>query len=194
VALAAGFEVTPVEPDPGMRAALDAATPGTTAREGSAESIPLPDGYADAVVVGTAYHWFDPARAHPEIARVLRPGGVFAPMRNDRDTGVEWLALLEEIIGSAHYRQEEPAPLADVDFGPLFGPPEWAEFRHSVVQTPQSLLDLVTTRSWYLVSPETEQRRLAAAVRELVDTHPDLAGRDSFALPYVTTVCRAARR
>ena len=30
------------------------------------------------VTASQALHWFDPARALPEIARILRPGGVFA--------------------------------------------------------------------------------------------------------------------
>lgn len=192
VALAAGFEVVPVEPDPAMRAALDAATSGAVAREGSAESIPLPDGYADAVVVGTAYHWFDRERAHPEIARVLRPGGVLAPLWNDRDTTVAWVGALEEIIRSAQFHRGRL--IGDLDFGPLFGPAERAEFRHGVTQTPQGLVDLIATRSWYLVASEDERQRLRGEVRELCATHPDLAGRDSFELPYVTTACRTVRR
>ncbi|GAA1399724.1 class I SAM-dependent methyltransferase [Catellatospora coxensis] len=189
VALAAGFEVVPVEPDPAMRAALHAATPGTEAREGSAESIPLPDGYADAVVVGTAYHWFDKVRAHPEIARVLRPDGVFAPLRNDRDLSVDWVRRLDEIVQSARAHRTDEA-----DFGPLFAPAEWATFRHAVTQTPQGLLDLIATRSWYLVATEDVRQRLRDQVTDLCATHPDLAGRESFALPYVTTVCRTVRR
>ncbi len=70
--LALGHEVVPVEPDPGMRAQLVVSTPGTTALAGSAEALPLPDSAADAVLVGTAYHWFDREPAHAEIARVLR--------------------------------------------------------------------------------------------------------------------------
>jgi SAM-dependent methyltransferase len=100
-ALAAGFDVIPVEPDLGMRDQLAAATPGTTPLAGSAESIPLPDGAADAVIAGQAYHWFDREAAHPEIARVLRLGGVFAPVWNYRDTSVAWAGALDEIIGSA---------------------------------------------------------------------------------------------
>ena len=68
--------VLPVEPDAGMRAQPNASTPGVRALAGSAEQIPLPDASVDAVIAGQAYHWFDQDKAHAEIARVLRPGGV----------------------------------------------------------------------------------------------------------------------
>src|SRR2546421_7759509 len=77
---ALGHEVLPVEPDEAMRARLAASTPGTTPLAGRAEAIPAPDGSVDAVMAGQAYHWFDRDPAHREIARVLRPGGVFAPV------------------------------------------------------------------------------------------------------------------
>lgn len=192
VALAAGFAVTPVEPDPQMRAALARATPGVTPLAGSAEAIPLPDGSADAIIVGTAYHWFDPATAHPEMARVLRAGGVLAPLWNDRDTSLDWTRQLDEIVKTAAFHRERLD--ADLDFGPLFTPAERAEFRHTVRQTPQGLLDLVASRSWYLTAAPAEQERLLNAVRELCAEHPDLAGRDSFELPYLTVAYRAVRR
>ena len=47
----------------------------TRALLGTAEEIPLPDNSVDAVLVAQAWHWVDPARAIPEVARVLRPGG-----------------------------------------------------------------------------------------------------------------------
>ena len=47
-------------------------------RRGTAEDTGLPAGCADIVTASQAMHWFDPGRAMPEIARILRPGGVFA--------------------------------------------------------------------------------------------------------------------
>ncbi|HEX3781083.1 MAG TPA: class I SAM-dependent methyltransferase [Pseudonocardiaceae bacterium] len=44
----------------------------------TAEATGLPDGCADVITASQAMHWFDPARVLPEIARLLRPGGVFA--------------------------------------------------------------------------------------------------------------------
>jgi ubiquinone/menaquinone biosynthesis C-methylase UbiE len=45
---------------------------------GRAEAIPFRDGTFDAVACFRAYHWFDPARALPEMMRVLRPDGRIA--------------------------------------------------------------------------------------------------------------------
>src|SRR3954454_13116307 len=76
VIVALGHDVVAVEPLPEMRAELSAALPTVETHAGSAEAIPLADASVDAVVVGQAFHWFDQARAVPELARVLRPGGV----------------------------------------------------------------------------------------------------------------------
>ncbi|HEY1178985.1 MAG TPA: class I SAM-dependent methyltransferase, partial [Phytomonospora sp.] len=84
-----GHHVIAVDPDEQMLDALRAKSPAVAdARTGDAEHIPLADGSVDAVTAGQAYHWFDPERAHPEIARVLRPGGVFVPIWNIRDGSV----------------------------------------------------------------------------------------------------------
>jgi SAM-dependent methyltransferase len=186
--------VIPVEPDPGMRAQLDAATPGVTALVGSAEEIPLPDGSVDAVIVGTAYHWFDTDRAHLEIARVLRAGGVFAPMWNDRDTTLSWTRVLHEILGRMKTTTGRRQRLHEsLSFGPLFTPAEVECFGHSVRQTPGGLVDLIASRSYYLTASAEEQAGMRTEIEDLCRTHPDLAGRDAFDLPYQTTVYRAVK-
>jgi SAM-dependent methyltransferase len=187
-----GHRVTAVEPDPGMRTELLAACPTAAVRDGSAESTGLPDGCADAVLAGAAYHWFQPELAHPEIARVLRPGGAFAALWNDRDATVGWVAAFDQIIdGFYHNRRRQEQVL---DLGERFEPVEDAEFRHTTVHTAESLLGLVRSRSYYLVADEPTRERLLTAVRALTRTHPELAGRESFELPYVTRVRRAVRR
>ncbi|MGC5289126.1 class I SAM-dependent methyltransferase [Micromonospora sp. DT231] len=188
---ALGHEVVPVEPDPGMRAQLAEATPGTTALAGSAEAVPLPDGAADAVLVGTAYHWFDREPAHAEIARVLRPGGTFAPIWNVRDDRDEWVAELSRI---AHigYRSGNLVEKYK-DFGPAFEPIELDEFAHRTTLTPDEVLGMVRTRSYWLTASSADRRRVERELAELLATHPDLAGRETVELPYRTVVLRARR-
>lgn len=179
----AGFHPVPVEPDERMRAQLAAATPGTTALAGSAEAIPMADGSVDAVLAGQAYHWFDRERAHAEIGRVLRPGGLFAPIWNVRDESVEWVAELSRM--ALRSRGEHGVD----DVGPLFTPPERAEFRHSTTHTADSLVALVRSRSYYLSASPDRRAELDAAVRELAGR----IGPERFTLPYVTIVYRTFR-
>ncbi|MBQ1029483.1 class I SAM-dependent methyltransferase [Micromonospora parva] len=191
--LALGHQVVPVEPDPGMRAQLAVSTPGTTALAGTAEALPLPDSAADAVLVGTAYHWFDREPAHAEIARVLRGGGTFAPLWNIRDDSVDWVAELGRI---AHFG-DNSASLAGndhPDFGSAFDPIERREFRHHSTLTPDELRGVVRTRSYWLTATTDDQRRVERELTELLNTHPALAGRDTIELPYRTLVLRARRR
>lgn len=184
--VAAGHRVTAVEPDAGMRAQLAASTPGVTVLDGSAERVPLPDGSVDAVVAGQAFHWFDLDRAPAELARVLRPGGVLAPVWNLRDESVAWVARLTELTRDMDGSRTE----TDVPRLPGFEPPESARFAHSVPMTPDGLLDLIRSRSWYLTATPEGRAEFDGRVRDLCATHPDLAGRASFELPYVTVAYR----
>jgi SAM-dependent methyltransferase len=184
---ALGHEVVAVEPDPGMRAVAELELPGRV-REGSAEAIPEVDGAVDAVVVGQAFHWFDRPRALPEISRVLRhPGGVLALFWNVRDDRSGWLADLSAITrGEDGISRWPKAP--DYDVGPWFEPLEAASFPHAQELDADSLLGLVG--SWSKVALHPDRDQILAEVAELARTHPDLAGRDRFTLPYVTKVYR----
>ena len=90
-----------VEPDDRMRAVLAARCPEAVALAGRGEDIPLPDASVDAVVISSAWHWLDPERAVPEIARVLRPGGVLGVIWVSRDTRVDWVAEFNTLLRAA---------------------------------------------------------------------------------------------
>ena len=87
---ASGHEVVAIEPDAEMRARLLARSPGVQTYHGEAEAIPLPDASVDAVVCAQAHWWFDPERAYGEIARVIRPGGVFGAIWNTPTPATPW--------------------------------------------------------------------------------------------------------
>jgi SAM-dependent methyltransferase len=78
-------EVVGVEPSGDMRARAGAATAGSAVRfvEGWSTATGLGDGCADVVLAVQSLHWMDPAPTFAEIARILRPGGVFAAIDCD---------------------------------------------------------------------------------------------------------------
>ena len=194
--LAQGLDVVAVEPDPQMRQVLADATPGIDVRAGSAESIPVGDGEMDAVVAAQAYHWFDPERAHAEIGRVVRPGGVFTAIWNDRDEATDWVLEYSHIVEGDRAPDgsgADTARAATMSFGDRFGPVEAHTVHHEAPFTPAALVELLKSRSYYLTAPPDRQAHLEREVGRLATTHPDLAGRTEFALPYLTRVYRAVR-
>jgi SAM-dependent methyltransferase len=193
VILGLGHDVAPVEPDEAMRAQLAATTSGALPLAGSSESIPLPDGSVDAVIAGQAYHWFDPTLAPAEIARVLRSGGVFAAIWNLRDDSEPWVARLSEVAHVADGARTEQRVHEEALRSAGFGPVTREVFAHAITYTPDSLVELIKTRSYYLTAAAADRARVVEGVRELAATHPDLAGRDTFPLPYRTYVYRAAK-
>jgi SAM-dependent methyltransferase len=89
-------QVIAVEPSAQMRALaqrkVDAASGATsfTVTSGTAEDTGLAGASADIITASQAMHWFDAGRALPEIARVLRPGGVFAAYDCDWPPCIDW--------------------------------------------------------------------------------------------------------
>ncbi|MGH3685732.1 MAG: class I SAM-dependent methyltransferase [Pseudonocardiaceae bacterium] len=180
--------VLAVEPDAAMRAELSRRLPEITVRAGSAEQIPADDGAVDAVLVGQAFHWFDPDRALPEIARVLRPGGVLATLGNAEDDSVGWVAEL-----TAAAQEVRNVRFADVPGHPAFGGPQRRQFRWCWPRTIDSLLATVSTRSWALTSEPEELAAALGALRRFLQQHP--ATRDgTFELPMQAMVLRTTRR
>lgn len=193
--VARGLDVVAVEPDPGMRAVLGARSPSVDLRAGRAEALPLPDADVDAVLAGQAWHWVDPELAGPEVARVLRPGGVLCLLWNLRDVSVPWVKALGEAYGSEDAAgQAVPTSLPVGPAAGEFGPMEVVEVAWAQPQTPEGLVELAATRSNVLVLGPAEREATLDRVRALTRTDPALAGREELELPYVTGCLRAVRR
>jgi SAM-dependent methyltransferase len=189
--VALGHRVTAVEPDPGMFAELRARVPEVPALAGSAELIPLPDASVDAVVVGQAFHWFDQERALPEIARVLRPGGVLSALWNTDDDRVDWIGELGRIAGS-RISFIDWSPARTIDAHPAFSPVERVDFPHRQRRTADSLIATAATHSHILVLEPEEQAKVLGRVRELLRSRPETA-EGEFDLEIITRVHRCVR-
>ena len=184
-----GADLVAVEPVAAMRAKLAAALPGVRVVDGTAERCPLPDGSADAVTAGQAFHWFDGERALAEIHRVLRPGGRLGLVWNVRDESVDWSAALSEIIepyagGTPRFRHGRwRDPFASTSW---FGPLHERSFEHVQEGDRTMVLDRIGSISFVAALGPAARERVLAEVGELLDRHSALRGRSTFALPYRT--------
>jgi SAM-dependent methyltransferase len=189
--VARGLDVVAVEPLEGMRRELSQVLPDTPVLDGTAEHLPLPDGSVDAVLAAQAWHWVDPERAAPEVARVLAPGGTLGLIWNERDDRESWVTGLNRIVDESGSKMAADAMRADNDHdhprvGPPFGPLELHQVRWAHQTSLPEVLDMIASRSYVILLPPDQRETLLASVRRLLETHPALAGQPGIALPYVT--------
>jgi SAM-dependent methyltransferase len=89
ILLGNGNRVFGVEPNAQMRQAgegLLAEFPQFVSVAGTAEATTLSGESVDFVTAAQAAHWFDPAKARKECARILKPGGWLVLLWNERRT------------------------------------------------------------------------------------------------------------
>jgi ubiquinone/menaquinone biosynthesis C-methylase UbiE len=187
--VALGHRVIASDPSPQMLGHLTSSLRDTPALQGSAEQIPLGPGSVGVVVTAQAYHWFDKDRALPEIARVLRPGGAFAAVRNLRDERIPWVRRLGRLIGT---QEQTSNPTADLDASRLFQPVQSAPFRFWQPLDQQGLRDLVVSRSNVATKKATEREQVLRDVDALYEEFG--RGADGMLLPYLTHCFRAVVR
>ena len=191
--IAAGGNVTAVEPLDGMRAQLQAAYPDVPVHAGTAEQIPLDDESVDAVLVGQAFHWFDADAALNEIARVLRPGGVLGLLWNIRDDSIGWVAELTGtlVMGADVLSQVDGSDWESVGEHERFGPVERRDFPNPTPFDADRLVAWARSTSKLATMPPDQRAETLEAVREFATRHPGLGEEDHFTMPFVTVTARA---
>ncbi|KOS19082.1 putative methyltransferase [Escovopsis weberi] len=90
-----GFEIVAVEPTESMRHALAAKRlRGVAVRDGAAEGMAMPGGWADGVIAAQSFHWFANHTALAEMRRVMKPGAKLGMIWNieDYNQPADWKA------------------------------------------------------------------------------------------------------
>ncbi|MFJ5987424.1 class I SAM-dependent methyltransferase [Lentzea sp. NPDC092896] len=189
--VAEGHRVTAVEPNEQMLSELVRRVHGVRALPGHAEHIPVPDQTLDAVFVGTAFHWFDQEKALPEIARVLRPGGVLAALWIDHDSGSEWLTEFEHVSStSVESQRQDPS---GVMTHPLFGAVERGTFLHAHRRdSPEALVATINTHSRMLVIDDEERASINEKMLAFLRERPETSN-GPFDVPLRSEVFRLVR-
>jgi SAM-dependent methyltransferase len=187
--VALGHDVHATEPDPQMLAVLEKNLPQVRLSRAPAEEIPAGDASYDVVVSAQAFHWFDHARALPEIARVLKPRGRLSLVWNHRDERIPWVKRLGRLIGTQD-QLADPAEL--LERSRLFGAPDHESFRFWQVVDRGSIQDLVRSRSNVAVLSPAQQEAKMAEVLAFYDEYG--RGMDGMQLPYTASCFRAEVR
>lgn len=178
-----------VEPVQAMGAQLNKLLPDVRLVEGTADAMPLPTAVADALVCAQAFHWFSTEAALAEIHRVLKPDGRLGLVWNVRDESVDWVAAITDII--TPYEGDTPrfhtGRWREAFTCEYFSAPEMTTFTYQHVGSPQEvIMDRFLSVSFIAALPPAAKATVTAQLQALIDTHPDLRGRDTVAFPYQT--------
>ncbi|MEV7631405.1 class I SAM-dependent methyltransferase [Microbacterium sp. NPDC089318] len=190
VAEARDAEIVAIDPDAAMLSKLREHVPGVPTFLGTAEALPLPDAGVDAVVMGQAWHWVDPAAASAEIGRVVRPGGTLGLIWNARDNRVDWVRRFTEIMhaSAAEEMLDAGGPIVAPPFGVLEGE-RWQWLRP---MTREQLHRMAASRSHLITASESERDGIRRGMDDLFD-ELGLHGDATVDVPYVTWAFRALR-
>lgn len=180
--VSAGYRATAVDPSADMLGQLQQALPGVRALVGTAESTGLPTASMDAATVAQAWHWCDPLAASTELARVLRPGGILGLVWNQLDVSVPWVHRYSRIIHAGDVLRP--------GFRPAVGPeflPDASHITHwSQRMTPEDLMELAKSRSYYLSAAEPVRDKVLANLTWYLFEHLGHRPGEQLELPYLT--------
>lgn len=175
--LDAGYRVTAVEPNAAMREAAIAwlgDEPKFRAIDGRADATGLPARSIDLAIVAQAFHWFDPAAAHAEFRRILRPHGLAAIWWNSRRlAGTPFLEGYESLLqrygtdyASVAERYADDASMRAWFGGGLKGT---ARFEHRQRLDFEGLRGRLLSSSYAPKAGHANHVPMLAALRELFD-------------------------
>ncbi len=174
--LAAGLEVTAVEPGHQLAAQLRQSHPAARVIESTAEAADLPEAAFDLAVVATAIHWMDLDQLLPRLHRALVPGGQLLVWRNVYGDETAEVTPFRERVAEIVARRSQPGrhrlqlserTEADLTRSGLFATTSVDHFSWSIdLDEAQVALLFGTFSDW---SP-AEVEEAAAAVRDLGGT------------------------
>ena len=212
-------EVIAVEPDDRMRAVLTDEVLGVRAVMGHGESMPIPDGSADAVLASSSWHWMDPIPTLHEVGRVLVPGGILgavwsgpdpegpflsqarallteqskdraaAPAEGDREGGAPGGDLSGLIMDEAH----RPSMSLEIPPGVPFDQPEHELFTWDVALNADDLIGFLGTFSWIITMNEETRERLFAEARRLLREFLGVEGETTVDVAFGAAAWRSRR-
>lgn len=181
---ALGHDVIATDPSAAMLAKLGSNVPAAHTALARAEDVPLPPSSADVVIAAQAFHWFDQSRALPEIARVLRPGGMLALVWNAGDIKVPWVRKVFTLMHQVGEGSVDPLGQSDT-----FSTVEQRAFRHWQLVRKDSLVGLIGSSSYAATLNPAERSDLLAEAATLYDSYD--RGSAGMRLPWQTHCLRA---
>jgi SAM-dependent methyltransferase len=180
-----GHDVLATDPSPRLLARLAVRVPSARTAVARAEDIPLPAASVDIVVAGSKFQALDPSRTLPEIARVLRPGGVVSLIWNSGDHKVPWVRKMFALMGVT----SSSAGRSPLESSDLFTMADHRAFRQWERFDRHTLVDFVGSSELAAALGPAEREGLLTEAGELYDSYG--RGPDGMLMPWIVDCYRA---
>ncbi|KAI5117441.1 hypothetical protein M0805_007011 [Coniferiporia weirii] len=170
-------ELKCVDPNEGMRAVFSETVndPRVSLSEGTFEDTGVPDGWADLILVATAFHWCTELEdATREFARILKPKGSvsFTWNRQDLDKAPWIRQIREQCAPPTATRVEDRDKWRSMFDLPLykekFFEPEDKIVTYSEPGTVERIIQRTFTASVIAVLPDDEKQKIAEKVKAII--------------------------
>ncbi len=170
-----------VDPSETMLQQLEATCPEATTHVGIAEDLSmLEDHSVDLLTCAQTWHWVDEAQATQEFARVLAPHGTVLLIWNTLDVRHPWVHRLSRIMHSGDILAPGFVPNVGKQLkitGEIRN--NWVDLR-----TPEELLELARTRSYWIKANEKTRRKVADNLHWYLYEHLGFTPHQPVELPY----------
>ncbi len=192
--LSLGHQVIAADPVAPMLAQLQQVYPEVQTLHAQAEQLPLPDQHVALVSCAQSFHWFAHLDALKEIHRVLQPQGELLLIWNQRDTTLDWVAAIAELLlplegDTPRYHSENWKKVFENQ--KLFASVEQRCFTHwHEGRVADVVLARIASTSFIAKLPHHQQQYIQQQLADLVLQYTGKAVEDQIAFPYVTSVYR----
>lgn len=175
-----GYDLIAVEPSEGMLSTFTKHFPEVPTKLGSSYDTGIESGWADAVIIAQAYHWFADHKSLEEMYRVLKPGGKLVFVWNievlDNLSDTHWQKITTEKVWSydinvPQYRHDQ--------WQKSFEGQKWFKTPYEEKILPYQLSyedakiwNYWVTRSYITALDDEEQKKLKVFVEEIVEKAP----------------------
>ena len=177
-----GWDVVAVDPSADMLEQLHGKLSSVKTHLGTAERVALPDESVDLAVAAQAWHWCDPVAASAEMARILRPNGTLGLIWNQLDVQIPWVHRLARIMRAGDVHKADFKP----QVGAQFSTPEACETQWDQELTPEDLIELSKSRSYYLRANATARANVRSTLNWYLFEHLGYLPGQRITLPYIT--------
>lgn len=182
--LAAGADVTAIEPDERLAKVLKGRSPDAAVIHSTFETAVLPLAAYDLGASATAFHWVDQRRGLLKVAALLKPGGwwamwwnVFGDLSRDDAFHDATVHLLEGGMSPSHpptfkhpFALDREARCADLQSTGLFADIDVRMESWTLVLNPAQTRALYATYSQFAPLEPAERERIVDALAEIATT------------------------